>query len=184
MNKKNIYEVEKKYKIDQNRREKLINFLNEKAKLIEKKHEVDTYFNVVGRDSLSTKECLRVRETDSFSEITYKPSSEEREKYQGHFSKVETNLRIENGEDFIHLFHLLGNKILSVVDKQREYYLFHDCTVTVDRVEEEGDFVEVEIQTENEEEAVKKIDEVARLLELDEDAIEKRPYRDLVLEII
>lgn len=75
MNKKIIYEVEKKYKIDQNRREKLINFLNEKAKLIEKKHEVDTYFNIVGRDSLSTKECLRIRETDSFSEITYKPSS-------------------------------------------------------------------------------------------------------------
>ncbi len=151
------------------------------AKLLNKKKEVDTYFNVAGRDSLTTKECLRVREADTHTEITYKPPTENHQVVQSHFAKKETNVSVPDGKEAVALLELLGNDILVVVDKEREYYNLDGCTVALDFIKDAGLFVEIEIETDDEQTALEKIDTLAQKLGLDDSMIETLPYRDVVL---
>ena len=183
MNSRLEKEIEKKFKVTNLAKGDLIQRLQTLgAKFVERKREKDTYFNVVGRDSLTTKECLRVRETDIFAEITYKPPTEAYQMTQGHFAKKETNVSVADGKNAIALLELIGNEILVVVDKDREYYSLDGCTIAFDVIKDAGLFVEIEVQTDNEQEALRKINAVAERLGLDESMIESLPYRDIVLD--
>lgn len=175
-------EVEKKYRLsglDKNLFIQRLQKLN--AKFLNKKKEVDTYFNVTGRDSLTTKECLRVRETDTYIEITYKPPTENHRIAQGHFAKKETNVLVQDGKEAIVMLELLGNDVLVVVDKEREYYAIDGCVVALDDIKNVGLFVEIEIETDDEQIGLKKINAIAQSLELGESMIETLPYRDVVI---
>ena len=175
-------EIEKKFRLENVDKASFIRRLqNLDAKLIDKKKEVDTYFNVAGRDSLTTKECLRVRETDTFDEITYKPPTENFQVVKSHFAKRETNVSVNDGKEATALLECIGNTVLVVVDKEREHYSLDECAVTLDSVKDVGLFVEIEIQADDEESALRKINNVAEKLGLDESMIEVLPYRDVVL---
>lgn len=182
MNNRSEKEIEKKFRLKNLDRISFIERLQgSDAQFIDKKREVDTYFNVVGRDSLTTKECLRVRESDTLVEITYKPPTGNHRVVQGHFSKKETNVSVKDGKEAISLLELLGNDVLVVVDKEREHYSLDECVVALDSVKDAGLFVEIEIQTDDEQSALEKINIVAQKLGLDESMIETLPYRDVVL---
>lgn len=175
-------EVEKKYRLnglDKNLFIQRLQKLN--AKFLNKKREVDTYFNVAGRDSLTTKECLRVRKTDIYAEITYKPPTENRHLSQGHFAKKETNVLVQDGKEAIAMLELLGNDVLVVVDKERKYYAIDGCVVALDSVKNAGLFVEIEVKTNYEQASLNRINILAQSLGLDESMIEVLPYRDVVL---
>jgi adenylate cyclase class 2 len=182
MNSRLKKEIEKKFRLENADRVSFIRRLQKlNAQFIDKKKEIDTYFNVAGRDSLTTKECLRVREADTLTEMTYKPPTENHQVVQSHFFKNETNVSVKDGREAIAFLKLLGNDILVVVDKEREYYSFDECMIVLDSVKDAGLFVEIEIQTDDEQLALKKINVVAQKLGLDESMIEKLPYRDVVL---
>jgi adenylate cyclase class 2 len=182
MNGKSKKEVEKKYRIDSVGKESFVQRLRKSgAEFFGKKKEIDTYFNVAGRDSLTTKECLRVREADTYIEITYKPPTENHSVVQSHFAKKETNVSVKDGKEAIVMLELIGNDVLVVVDKEREYYAIDGCTVALDCVKDGGLFVEIEIETDDELAGLEKIDVLARRLGLDASMIETLPYRDVVL---
>ena len=175
-------EVEKKYRLESKDKASFVRRLQEAdAQFINKKKEVDTYFNVAGRDSLTTKECLRVREADTHTEMTYKPPTENHQVVQNHFAKKETNISVKDGREAITFLELLGNDILVAVDKEREYYAFDGCVVALDSIRDAGLFVEIEIETDDENSGLEKIDAIAQKLGLDESMIETLPYRDVVL---
>lgn len=175
-------EVEKKYRLNGLEKKLFLQRLQKlNAKFLNKKKEVDTYFNVTGRDSLTTKECLRVRETDTYTEITYKPPTKNHRIAQGYFAKKETNVLVQDGKEAIVMLELLGNDVLVVVDKEREYYAVNDCVVVLDNIKGSGLFVEIEIKTDNEQDGLNRINILAQKLGLNESAIEVLPYRDVVL---
>jgi adenylate cyclase class 2 len=182
MESKQKKEVEKKFRLEDMSKESFIQRLQAmNAKFVNNKREVDTYFNVAGRDSLTTKECLRVREADTYTEITYKPPTKDHQVIQSHFAKKETNVSVKDGAEAVTLLELLGNDILVIVDKEREYYTFDGCVIALDFIKNVGLFVEIEIETDDERSGLDKIDAIAQKLKLNESMIETLPYRDVVL---
>lgn len=175
-------EVEKKFRLGNVDKNNFIQRLQKlDVKFVDKKKEIDTYFNVAGRDSLTTKECLRVRETDTYTEITYKPPTQDQQAAQNHFAKKETNVSVQDGKEAVALLELIGNDILVVVDKERETYSFDRGVIVVDFIKGAGLFIEIEIKTDDEQMALETIDSLAQKLGLDESMIETLPYRDIVL---
>lgn len=184
MNSKQKKEVEMKFFLKNYNEEEFASLLDSLgAEFVKNKHEKDTYFNVSGRDSLTTKECLRVRETDSLTEITYKPPSDLSLIDVSHFAKLETNLNVSNADEAINLLELLGNTVLVAVDKNRSYYQLGDVTIALDHIKDAGTFVEIEIETEDEVAGLAEVKSLAGKLGLHDDMIEYRPYRDIVLQI-
>jgi adenylate cyclase class 2 len=174
-------EVEKKFRLDGNKVEFISRVQALEAVFLYKKKETDTYFNVSGRDSLETKECLRVREADSYTEITYKPPTANHQMVQSHFAKKETNLTVQDGKEAMAMLELIGNTPLVTVYKEREAYKLGDCLIAIDSIKDAGVFVEIEIETTDENSGLTKINVLARQLGLDASHIETLPYRDIVL---
>lgn len=153
------------------------------GKLIRSIHEIDTYYNVFGRDSIKTKECLRVREnTDGMCEITYKPGDENLSEKK-HFAKKETNLRVADSDIAKRLLELIGNTIVAVVNKSRRYYEIDDCTICLDHIKDIGSFIEIEINDDDRQRGLTKIYKYANLFKLHDRDIEVKPYRDLVIAL-
>ncbi len=181
--KSRLKEVEKKYRIKHLDKEALVLLLEEAgATLIKRKREVDTYFNVAGRDSLMTKECLRVRESNNKKEITYKPPTYACNADQSHFAKIETNVAVQDTVLAIELLKLIGNEVLVVVEKDRSYYELGECSITLDLITGAGLFAEIEVETNDEKSGIRQIDAAAATIGLDSSMIEMAPYRDLVLK--
>lgn len=185
MNRK-LNEVEIKYSINDTDISNLIVLIKQhEGMFVKKQTEVDVYFNVSGRDSMSTKECLRVRsvlnENRSFEsgEITYKPPSTASDK--DFFSKKESNLSISDANMAIKLLESMGNDVLVHVIKDRSYFVIDDCNVVIDIVKNAGVFVEVEVLGLDRDASMQKIQKVAEILNLKDRVIEKRPYRDIVI---
>lgn len=182
MNNRLKIEIEKKFRLGNTDKASFIHRLQKlDVQFVDKKKEIDTYFTVAGRDSLTTKECLRVRETDTHTEITYKPPTENHQIAHKHFAKKETNVSVQDGKEAVALLELIGNKILVIVGKERETYSFDGGVIVVDFIKDAGLFVEIEIGTNDEQMALKKIDALAQKLGLDDSMIETLPYRDIVL---
>lgn len=173
-------EIEKKYKVDSHDSIKLkleeLSFVCEGSG-----SERDIYFNVSGRDSMTTKECLRIRDYGHRQEITYKGKTEIE---SGHFAKEEVNLAISDVQNTIKFLLLIGNTLLVDFTKERTTYSFGGVSVLLDTIMSQGvstNFVEVEVLSENEEEALIQIHEVSKNLLLTDEMIEVRPYRDIAM---
>jgi len=172
-------EIEKKYRVqDINKIEQDLVGLG--AVFGKQTQERDIYFNVSGRDSMTTKECLRIRSTNDKKEITYKPPTEKNNQ-GGHFAKKETNLLIKDVEIAQELLLNLGNSILVDFTKERKYYSLNDVTIALDVLNGAYFFIEIEVESEDEEDAIEKIIKVEELLGLSDDFIEDRPYRDIAM---
>lgn len=174
-------EIEKKYQVENlmEVRQKLI-ALGAKPEGIGQ--EKDIYFNVSGRDSMTTKECLRIRSSPKKQEITYKPATKANDRAT-HFAKKETNLPITDIDIARDLLVCLGNSVLVEFIKDREYYSLDGATVTLDLLNNKYSFVEIEVESDNEHEALLCIQRVEESLNLSDDLIETRPYRDIAMGI-
>ena len=176
-----IKEIEKKYRIkDFNEIEKKVLLLG--GVLKSEGNEVDIYFNVSGRDSMATKECLRIRSSLSRKEVTYKPPTLEGDKNNKHFAKREINLPIQDVEATVEFLESLGNTLLVKLIKNRKHYIFSEnVSVVLDILNDQYFFVEIEVESENEDEALLKIKEVEAQLSLSDEMVETRPYRDIAM---
>lgn len=62
-------------------------------------HEIDTYYSRPDVDFMKTVECLRIRQRDSFAEVTYKPATNAATHTENNvIIKPETNLPIKPEE--------------------------------------------------------------------------------------
>jgi adenylate cyclase, class 2 len=180
-----MLEVEVKYRIaDFNTLEKRL--LEWGAKETEDREDNDTYFNAPHRDFAKTDEALRIRHIGRNNAITYKgPRTDKLTK-----TRTEIEISIESGDaparDFANLLIALGFRPTASVRKRRRVLEFSrdgfNVQACLDRVDEVGTFVELEIMAEESQlaparEAVLKI---AAALGLS--TMERRSYLELLLE--
>lgn len=144
----------------------------------------DTYYDAPHRSFPETDEALRVRRESSGgrteSRLTYKGPLVEAESK----TRTEVETGVESGEDADDILTSLGFESVATVRKERERATLEGYTVTLDRVEGVGEFVEVETEAEEEEIEPAREGAVAILetLALDPDEQIRTSYLELLLE--
>lgn len=184
-----IEEVEMKIKIDELEMENAINKLKKMgANFKEEIREKDIYFTAPHRDFIKTKECLRIRARNDFSELTYKGSTTELMENKRQFWKSEININCNsNAEEIKKLLERLGFTEVAKVDKKRKKFILGKQEIVFDKIENLGYFVEIENTAQNSKErerALKENIKLSKELGLNESNIVSEPYRDLVLKTI
>jgi len=162
--------------------------------------QVDTYYDAPHRDFAETDEALRIREerpaegdgggeADGGDEADGEPVT--KATYKGPLvdadskTREEHETRVDDAEAARELFEGLGFEPAAVVEKHRTFFELDGYTVTLDRVEGLGEFVEVEAEadTERDVDAVREgAFEVLRRLGLDPDAGIRTSYLGLLLD--
>ena len=174
-----MYEVEIKVAADHDAvRERLEGFGAERLGTVT---QADTYYDAPHRDFAETDEAFRLRretrDGETRTRMTYKgpkvdPESKTRE-------EIETG--VESGEDAADLVRSLGFEPAAVVEKERTRYRLDGYTVTLDSVDGVGEYVEVEIESDDVETARDGAKGVLAKLGLDPDDQVRRSYLGLRL---
>lgn len=179
-----IIEIEKKYRAPKDllRLENLLRDRGATEGVAEQ--QVDIYYNVPGRDSYATKECLRIRSKNKHHEITYKAPSTAEDR-GGLYAKREIDVVIEKPEVAQDLLAAIGCEVLAEVNKNRKTFELDNITVAVDTIFGLGSFIEIEALVPQSErsQALTRIDSLATFLGFTDLDLEPRPYRDLVMEV-
>lgn len=139
--------------------------------------QADTYFDHPERSFADTDEALRVREIDGDATLTYKgPKLDETTK-----TREEIDLGVADREDARSILEALDFTPSGTVVKERESYQLGALTVTLDRVEGLGGFVEIEqVVQDDVDEARQAILDLADELGLEDR--ERRSYLELLIE--
>ncbi len=162
-------EVEIKFKLESGVRERIENI----AKFLGEVREEDYYFNHPCRDFGKSDEALRVRKSNKVL-LTYKGPKVDRETK----TRVEIEVEVEDFEKILKILKELGFRFFAKVSKVRRLYVFNDVKITIDRVEGLGDFVEIELESDDLEKAKERVFEIARMLGL------KGVIRESYLELL
>ena len=145
------------------------------------KTEIDLYFNHPNMQILSGGCALRVREAGGKYRLTYKGPKKD----DVTTSREEIEIGIESAREMIKILDELGFYEICRVKKLRKTYLLEDLVITLDNVDDLGEFIEVEGKASNDEEFKEKKDEIFKLLEklgLSTDAISQRSYLEMLLD--
>ena len=153
--------------------------------------EEDTYYTDKDMTFIEDRICLRIRKTNEDSlELTYKPKTDNStEKY----GKREVNLKIDPKEytDIKYIIEELGYIEYVSFKKHRKIYskeinnFIHN--IMLDNIEGVGDFIELEILANTEEEKEQLHDELDRFVEMfkcQNLKEKKKTYRDIVKEYL
>ncbi|MBN1432137.1 MAG: class IV adenylate cyclase [Methanomicrobiaceae archaeon] len=151
-----MLEVEAKIKIDS------INIirtrLKEKGAVFAKKTlQTDTYYNSPLRDFAKTDEALRIRNEEGLSEITYKGP-----KMRNSVAKAreEYNVEVTDAESLAIILEKSGFTKSTTVSKTREEYDFMGAKIALDIVKGLGEFIEIEVVTDNQNLALETIEKI------------------------
>jgi len=148
--------------------------------------QADTYYNAPHRDFAETDEALRIR-----SERPADGAEKTRVTYKGPLVDEETKTReefetgIEDAETTDAILTSLGFEPTATVRKDRERFSLDGYTITLDSVDDVGEYVEVETEVAAEadlEDAREGAYEVLERLELDPDDQLRTSYLGLLLE--
>jgi adenylate cyclase class 2 len=147
--------------------------------------QADTYYDAPHRDFAETDEALRIRretrEGTTTARMTYKgPLVDSESKTR---EEVETG--VDEGDDADAIFRNLGFEPAATVRKDRRFYSYDGYTITLDAVDDVGEFVEVETEVETESEldtAREGAYEVLRTLGLDPDDQRRTSYLGMLLD--
>ena len=130
-----------------------------------KQQEHDVYYNARHRDFGETDEALRVRYDDIGITLTYKGP---KIRVGSAKAREEFNLVVADSGTLEDILSRLGFRRTATVSKVREFYEIGDVTVTLDDIEGLGQFIEIEILTEeNREDAADRIGAIAKELGVD-----------------
>ena len=146
----------------------------------------DTYYDAPHRSFPETDEALRIRrestpDREAESRITYKgPLLDDESK-----SREEFETGVADGETMDAVLTNLGFEAAATVRKERERYGLEEYTITLDAVDDVGEYVEVETDVEDEadlESAREGAYDVLERLGLDPDDQIRTSYLGLLLE--
>lgn len=151
-----MLEVEAKIKIDSVAAVREV-LLEKGAVRIKTAGQTDTYFNSPSRDFAKTDEALRIRAEDESSEITYKGP---KLKQSGAKAREEFNVEIGDCMSMGGILEKLGFYKSAVVSKKREEYDLMGTKIALDIVDNLGEFIEIEVVTEQKDEALGMIENV------------------------
>ena len=177
-----MYEVEVKVPADLERVERALAGLGaEQAGAVV---QVDTYYDAPHRDFAETDEALRTRaetrDGETTTKLTYKgPLVDDESKTREEFETV-----VADATATANIFERMGFAPAATVHKDRRFYRYDGYTVTLDDVEDVGEFVEVEAETDEDgvDRARKGAYEVLRALGLDPDDQVRTSYLGMSLE--
>lgn len=184
---KKLLEIERKRQLTGDAKELIKQLQDLGFKPKSSRHEIDTYYSRPDVDFMQTVECLRIRQRDSFAEITYKPATTTATHTENNvIIKPETNLPIqpEDTATAKQLLANLGMVQLVEVNKYRRSFQssdFPQATVAIDEIKDAGTFVEVEVLSDDETSALMTISEIETKLDLNSMEIVTRPYRDICM---
>ncbi len=171
-----MIEVESKYRSPGNERvRKTLSGLN--AKRIREGFVEDAYFAHPAHDFGNSDEALRLRTIDGSAELTYKGP---RMKDGGPKAREEVTCLLPAPLEMRRILERLGFEERLVVRKHRSSYLLDKLRVDVDEVEGLGEFVELELVTEEPRRAESLLEMARRELGLEE--LEPRTYFEMLAE--
>lgn len=125
-------------------------FLREKAKFINKEHQVDKYFSPKDKEFLKVRpvvEWLRLRDSSDKQSINYKKWHHDKNWRSNYCDEYETH--IENMDQVEKIFKSLEIKPIVTVDKTRKIYKYKDYEISIDSIKGLGNFVEIEYKGKN-----------------------------------
>ena len=155
-----LFEVEIKAKIKNfiEIRENLIKLGAIKKKLISME---DYYFKHPKRDFGKTDEALRIRKTNEKKYLTYKgPKLDKITK-----TREEIEIEIQEPEIFKVILKKLGFVEVPKISKKREIFELNKIKICLDDVQFIGKFIELEIEAKDEEDRIKKVNELIKFAE-------------------
>lgn len=171
-----MIEVESKYRSPGNEKvEKALGKLG--AELVSEEETEDLYFQHPARDFGETDEALRLRKTSDASELTYKGP---RMKLEHTKAREEVTLRTDDPLAAQRIVERLGFKEFMSVRKRRKNYRYDKVRIAVDDVEGLGEYVELELITEEPIRAEALIEQMRDELSLTN--LEPRTYLELILQ--
>ncbi len=145
--------------------------------------EEDIYFKHPSVDFKATDEALRLRRVDGKINLTYKgPKISSNSK-----TREEIDVEVVDFNTVRLLFEKLRFQVLTRVAKKREVYLFEEIKISLDKVEDLGDFAEFEILIEYErhvKEAEEKVFNLLRRLGFNKSNSVTLSYLELILHKI
>lgn len=136
-------EIEIKVQIEKG--EALIKFLQQKATFVSEEHQIDTYYTPIHRNFVAqrpTDEWLRIRDSSGKYSINYKNWHHDKDGKSDFCDEYETN--VGDIKQLEKIFEVLDIKKLVVVDKKRQVWKYKDYEVSIDSVKGLGEFVEIE----------------------------------------
>lgn len=183
----NIIELEASYYLEENYDDILEKIKQENFKFSKDIVEEDTYFTDKNMVFIKDRICLRTRKiNEDFLELTYKPKTDNNtEKY----GKKEVNLKLDPKDylDTKYIIEELGYIEYVSFKKHRKVYSKiinnFEYNIMIDNIEGVGNFIELEILANNEDEKQLLHDELDMFIEkigcnnLKE---KDKPYRDIV----
>ena len=124
----------------------VLKFFNKNAQKLKEVHQVDTYFDNKHSSFITDinhiNNWLRIREEDNIITLNYKhwlPEGAEIKTYCR-----ENELTIQSKEEMTDILIGLGFHQLVEVDKFRRSFKYKDCEISIDRVKNLGEYIEIE----------------------------------------
>ena len=167
-------EVEVKFRVDFSAMKDKIESLG--AVFVREELQEDVYF------SLPLPKLLRVRKLENTGKafLTYKEIRDLGRNEE--FDELE--IEVSDFEATVEILKRLGFREDVIVRKRRLVYRLNGVTLELNDVEGLGGFLDVEVISDDVEEAKKKIWEVAKLLGLSEEDVEPKLYQELIREAL
>lgn len=138
--------------------------------------QVDEYYAHPSRDFASTDEALRLRTENDLTVITYKgPKLDQETK-----TREEFEVSVANRATMASILDRLGFKPVIKVSKTRQVFGLRGVTVCFDSVRGLGDFIELEVDSQDVEAGKRAI--LALMGEIGVSGNERRSYLELLME--
>lgn len=142
------------------------------------KHQVDTYFIVNKTDEQQRRVYLRIREDKKKNS-----SSLDYHIVLNDDTTKEIEVGVEDAKKTTEILNQLGQQVVCVVNKKRLSYKKSHIEVTIDRIDELGVFVEVEVSLDDAKEAIEELNSTCQLLKLkNENRVSGEGYPDLLIK--
>jgi adenylate cyclase class 2 len=146
------------------------------AEFVIEKVERDIYFNSPWRDFRKSDEALRIRSDVEGVTLTYKGRKVDSETK----SREEIKVKVDSYENAFLLLERLGFVPVREVVKRRKIYRRGDILICLDSVEGLGDFVEIEVESDDLDAAKRKVFEMAEMLGFDVSKSVRTSYLEML----
>lgn len=151
-------------------RKKLEDLKTEKA---ETKWQQDIYFEAPGWKPPKTDELMRIRQEGGKYILAYKGPA------RGKEIRIKPKIEFQIDPNLKDVLEKIGYKKTLQINKEREKYLLEGIEITLDKVEDLGEFMELRTENPKDEEKIKNL---IKKLELDSKSATKESYFELMLK--
>ncbi len=144
-------------------------------------NQTDIYYNAPHRDFGKTDEALRIRVQDRKTILTYKGSKLDKVSK----TRKEFNVEINDADSMKNILASLGFFPVATVTKKRKNYRFGEFFISIDEVQNLGNFIEIEMNSEDSGKYQEKVESIFNFIEklgITREATIRQSYLEMLLE--